>query len=977
MQKEQDNTPQTGPEAIEYALSQLTPQQINERGKKILASGKRSKRSYGVKLLNIARGLERNQLKPSDYMISAVPVIPPKYRPFAVQGDTMIPGDANILYKDLIDIKDAYDEETKMFGKANTQGSQLTLYDAVRSVYGYGDAVKPKTRSKDVQGFLKKIVGSTSKFSYVASKMISKPQDNVGRSTTIADPDLSIDEIGVPREMAMTMYAPYVQRRLKGMGYSDADALRAVRDRTDDAWRALQRECEVRPVLYSRAPAWYKFNITAGKVKLIDGKALATNPIVQHSYSGDFDGNCIKFDTLIRVKVDATCDVYNWIAEQIQGSMGGDYDRLRSKKIKFALDTDGNWVYADIVMKVTPNTKVVLRTPENMELVLPIESIPYFPETLRYDRHGAEVYNVPEGISILSTAVDGKGTRWSTIETITREKGCKLRRVVTRKGREVVVSSNESLAVFSPVTGLTKIKPDDATQGQLIPYVKQMPGTGNEGTFDLGWILGLFLSDGTFDGKDLTLSKRSDTIRTSFLTRLKSVSKNPEAIDAYLRTYRELHDAATNCGIGGESVKLAIYAKALPEEVKQLFAACYPPDLDRAQEVRSRIFKQLPQEVHRWGTDAILGLLCGLLVGDGTISISHSKAKPQLLVNISTSSPGLRDGIIYIGKRLGVGVSYSTTKPKAGRVQVHDNYTVTLSTADLKKYADALQLDPQYDEAIQLLHEVTDNPHDVTPVPAIVLEAVRKLPDDVLQRFGILRGVLNGKISDARKNPLQYAGIMREKAKAYAQACFTYLVDTNMEDTKLVNAATYALNAVEDTTTGWEYVKEVTKVPTELVYDVAVPDTKVFAIENGLIIYDTINVHVPASDDAVKEAWEKMMPSKDPFSDRDPEKLVLLPMQEQILGNYTAATAPATKPVVFNSEEEALTAIKQGQIPLSADVEIRGWPKAASQKKVTEEEPVEPAVVKGPVRDPKTGKWMQTRNTNVEERKEPEELQNK
>lgn len=285
--------PQTGLEAIEYALSQLTAEEINNRGKKILATGSRSKRSYGVKLLNIARGLERNNLKPSDYMISSVPVIPPKYRPFAAQGDTLIPGDANVLYKDLIDVRDAHDEEEKMFGKQNAGASRLALYDAVKSVYGYGEAVKPKTRAKGVEGFLKKITGSTSKFSYVQSKMMAKTQDNVGRSTTIVDPDLGIDEVGVPKDMAMTMYAPYVQRRLKGMGYKDAEALKAVKNRTDDAWRALQQECEVRPILYTRAPAWYRFNIVSGKVKLIDGSAIATNPIVQGSQSGDYDGDTV------------------------------------------------------------------------------------------------------------------------------------------------------------------------------------------------------------------------------------------------------------------------------------------------------------------------------------------------------------------------------------------------------------------------------------------------------------------------------------------------------------------------------------------------------------------------------------------------------------------------------------------------------------------------------------------------------------
>ena len=317
----------TGPEAIAYALSKLTVEDINSRGKALLATGKKSKRSQAVKLLNIARGMERNQLTPSDYLISAVPVIPTRHRPFAVQGDTMVPGDANVLYKDLIDIRDAHNEERAMFGDSHAGQSRLALYDAVKSVYGYGDAVKPKTRSKDIQGFLKKIVGKTSKFSFIQSKMLAKTQDNVGRSTIIADPDLSIDEIGIPKGMAFKMYAPYIQRRLKQRGYKDADALKAVRDQTPDAHRALEDVIQERPVLYSRAPAWYRFNIVAGKPKLTDNKALSVNPITIGAAGGDFDGDTIN------VHVPASDDAVKEAYEKLMPSSDPFSDRDQDKVV--------------------------------------------------------------------------------------------------------------------------------------------------------------------------------------------------------------------------------------------------------------------------------------------------------------------------------------------------------------------------------------------------------------------------------------------------------------------------------------------------------------------------------------------------------------------------------------------------------------------------------------------------------------------
>lgn len=289
----EETVPETGPEAILYALRQLDADKIEAEGRKELESGKKTKRSSAVKKLRIASGLRRNNMTPEAFMMKSVPVLPPKFRPFAVSGETLLMGDANILYKDLMDVRDAHDEERKMFGDKMAGGSRLALYDAVKSVYGYGDAVKPKTRAKDVQGYLRKIVGKTSKFSWMSNKMLAKPVDNVGRSTIIVDPELDMDHIGLPKDLAFTMYAPYVQRRLKQLGMRDAEALKAVKDRTPYAEKALNDVVKERPVWYSRAPQWHRFSINAAYPKIIDAKAIAVPPAPCVGMGADFDGDTI------------------------------------------------------------------------------------------------------------------------------------------------------------------------------------------------------------------------------------------------------------------------------------------------------------------------------------------------------------------------------------------------------------------------------------------------------------------------------------------------------------------------------------------------------------------------------------------------------------------------------------------------------------------------------------------------------------
>lgn len=285
--------PKTGPDAIHLALASLDLDELEKEQHKMVASGKVSKRNGAVQTLNAISGLKANNVRPEQLMITKVPVVPPAFRPSALVGETFIPGDANELYKDLFDLKDVLAEAKSTFGDDGAVAERKAFQSAVKAVYGYGDPVNPKSLQRGVSGFLRQISGTNPKLSFFQRKLISKTQDQVGRGVITPDPELTLDEIGLPEDMAWEMYGTYIMRRLVRNGMHRSEALRQIKDRSKFARQALEAELPDRPIVYSRSPAWHQYNIISGTPKLITGDTIRISPFVAAGLGADYDGDTI------------------------------------------------------------------------------------------------------------------------------------------------------------------------------------------------------------------------------------------------------------------------------------------------------------------------------------------------------------------------------------------------------------------------------------------------------------------------------------------------------------------------------------------------------------------------------------------------------------------------------------------------------------------------------------------------------------
>lgn len=913
--------PDTGPEAIAHALSKMTHESLAGEAHAILKAGGASKRGRAITMLNMAEGLKRNGMQPGDLVIRKVPVIPAQFRPTTVMGDQLTLGDANELYRDLIHTRDAYKELHGQLGDAGTGEDKLRLMDAVRATYGYGAPTNPKTKARGTTGFLSRITGKGGpKTGWVQSKLLAKPQDTVGRSVIVPDPDLSLDEISLPNELGWKMYGPHVQRRLVQSGMHPADALKHVLNRSPQAEMARRQVAGERPTIYSRAPAWHRFNVIAAYPKFHDGDHIAIPNATAAGLGADYDGDNQHSVLLCALK---TAELDTW--RRLIPDLALHETMFHKNTAIPAIQGHSLFVFdlEDFPHRAFTNQVAGEKGPIDFHDATGVKVLAYDERTHRlewadvksWSKHYArevELVDLTNGYQIV-TDDDPRAVYGVTAASLAPARftptAARANKVVVPRACRLPLEVTRQEFDTSSV-----VPPADDPRTLAIPAKLALTG-------ELGWCVGAMAGDGwATPGYQFHLADADGWNAAALTARLNNIQQSAGCARLTEPGVREL--GAHIPGRYGRTVKYTYSASQWAVLFKALVGG------ERDEDTSGSANKHLPVFFLQATEEFRHGLLAGIMDTDGSVAVVNAKGKkPQLMANLSSTSLRLAREVKLLAMSLGIKSRITPGKTPLGR----DNWMLTFSNYDFSVWEGRrFMVNRTKLEKLQGFVVEKDTPaavrHDMVPITKDLGAALRKL-------------IGNPKITvDARK-----AGGEELAAKKARQTLWTALWQSEGRVSRFTAKAAVAhvgraavealpegaawLDIVDNEDVTWEQVEAVQKTGIkEDGYDLTVPGYETFMSVDGVILSNTLNVHVPATHAAVKDATEKLLPSKMLHSVRDFTSIIPQPKHEQIWGLVTAGTRPAQNKHVFRSLEEAAKAVETGKIRMSDEVEIQPAP---------------------------------------------------
>ncbi|HIS40976.1 MAG TPA: DNA-directed RNA polymerase subunit beta' [Candidatus Aphodovivens avistercoris] len=283
-----------GAEAVRDLLADMDLAAVAEELEDTISNGKGQKRAKAIKRLKVVDAFLKSDNKPTDMILSAIPVIPPDLRPMVqLDGGRFATSDLNDLYRRVINRNNRLKRLLDLGApEIIVNNEKRMLQEAVDSLFDNGRRGRPVTGpgNRPLKSLSDMLKGKQGRF---RQNLLGKRVDYSGRSVIVVGPQLKLHQCGLPQQMALELFKPFVMRRLVELEYAAniKAAKRAVDRGASYVWDVLEEVITEHPVLLNRAPTLHRLGIQAFEPVLVEGKAIKLHPLVCTAFNADFDGD--------------------------------------------------------------------------------------------------------------------------------------------------------------------------------------------------------------------------------------------------------------------------------------------------------------------------------------------------------------------------------------------------------------------------------------------------------------------------------------------------------------------------------------------------------------------------------------------------------------------------------------------------------------------------------------------------------------
>ena len=299
-----------GAEAVKELLEAIDMEKESEELKRGLKDSTGQKRARIIKRLEVVEAFRESGNRPEWMIMTAIPVIPPDLRPMVqLDGGRFATSDLNDLYRRIINRNNRLKRLLEL-GAPDiiVRNEKRMLQEAVDALIDNGRRGRPVTGpgNRALKSLSDMLKGKSGRF---RQNLLGKRVDYSGRSVIVVGPELKIYQCGLPKEMAIELFKPFVMKELvqNGTAHNIKNAKKMVERLQPEVWDVLEEVIKEHPVMLNRAPTLHRLGIQAFEPILVEGKAIKLHPLVCTAFNADFDGDQMAVHLPLSVEAQAEC----------------------------------------------------------------------------------------------------------------------------------------------------------------------------------------------------------------------------------------------------------------------------------------------------------------------------------------------------------------------------------------------------------------------------------------------------------------------------------------------------------------------------------------------------------------------------------------------------------------------------------------------------------------------------------------------